>query len=62
MARPRTLLPDQPRGMRRVGDRRAFSGIVQMLISGERRVDATAACGTHKTLTNRWVCRALSGV
>ena len=39
-----------------------ISGIVQVLISGGRWVDAPAAYGPRKTLYNRWVRWARAGV
>ena len=62
MARLRPLLPNKPRGVPRVDDRRVISGIVQVLISGGRWVDAPAVYGPRKTLYNRWVRWAQKGV
>ena len=62
MARLRPLLPNKPRGVPRVDDRRVISGIVHVLMSGGRWVDAPAAYGPRKTLYNRWIRWARQGV
>lgn len=46
-------LPTDTRGKPRVDDRRVISGIVHVLKSGARWVDAPAAYGPRKTLYNR---------
>ena len=56
------LLPNKPRGVPRVDDRRVVSGIVHVLRSGGRWVDAPAAYGPRKTLYNRFVRWAAKGV
>jgi len=56
------LLPNKPRGVPRVDDRRVISGIVHVLRSGGRWVDAPAAYGPRKTLYNRFVRWAAKGV
>lgn len=56
------LLPTDVRGMARVDDRRVISGIVQVLRTGGRWVDAPAAYGPRKTLYNRFVRWARRGV
>lgn len=56
------LLPKDTRGVPRVDDRRVISGIVQVLISGGRWVDASAVYGPRKTLYNRFVRWAAKGV
>src|SRR5215217_3262925 len=56
------LLPTDTRGVARVDDRRVISGIIQVLRSGGRWVDAPAAYGPHKTLYNRFVRWAAKGV
>ena len=38
--RLRPLLPNKPRGVARVDDRRVISGIIHVLISGGRWIDA----------------------
>ena len=53
--RLRPLLPNKPRGVPRVDDRRVISGIVHVLISGGRWIDAPTVYGPRKTLYNRWV-------
>lgn len=60
--RLRPLLPDKPRGVPRVDDRRVISGIIHVLISGGRWIDAPAVYGPRKTLYNRWVRWAKAGV
>ena len=62
MARLRPFLPNKPRGMPRVDDRRVISGILQVLISGGCWVDAPAAYRPRKTLYNRWIRWARKGV
>jgi transposase len=56
------LLPRDTRGVARVDDRRVISGIVHVLMSGGRWVDAPACYGPKKTLYNRWVRWAKKGV
>ena len=48
-------LPRDTRGKPRVDDRRVISGIVHILKSGRRWVDAPADYGPRKTLYNRYV-------
>lgn len=55
-------LPNEPRGVPRVDDRRVISGIVRVLRSGGRWVGAPAAYGPRKTLYNRFVRWAAKGV
>ena len=62
MARLAPLLPQDTRGVARVDDRRVISGIVHVLRSGGRWVDAPAAYGPRKTLYNRFVRWAAKGV
>ena len=56
------LLPSDTRGKPRVDDRRVISGIVHVLKSGGRWVDAPDVYGPHKTLYNRFVRWAAKGV
>ena len=56
------LLPNKPRGVPRVDDRRVISGIIHVLKSGGRWVDAPACYGPRKTLYNRFVRWAAKGV
>ena len=49
------LLPTDTRGKPRVDDRRVISGIVHVLKSGSRWIDARDISGPHKTLYNRVV-------
>ena len=59
----RPLLPNKPRGVKRVDDRRVISGIIHVLKSGGRWPDAPRdQYGPHKTLYNRFVCWAEKGV
>jgi transposase len=62
MRRLAPLLPSERRGKPRVGDRRVLSGIVHVLRSGGRWVDAPAAYGPRKTLDNRFVRWRAKGV
>ncbi|WP_041359419.1 IS5/IS1182 family transposase [Nitrobacter hamburgensis] len=55
-------LPTDTRGKARVDDRRVISGIVQVLKSGGRWVDASFDYGPRKTLYNRFVRWAEKGV
>src|SRR5881394_2964469 len=61
-ARLRPLLPTDTRGKPRVDDRRVISGIVHVLKSGGRRVDAPPIYGPRKTLYNRFVRWAAKGI
>jgi transposase len=56
------LLPTDTRGKPRVDDRRVISGIVHVLKSGGRWVDAPDVYGPRKTLYNRFVRWAAKGV
>ena len=55
-------LPTDTRGKERVDDRRVISGIVQVLKSGGRWIDAPLDYGPRKTLYNRYVRWAIKGV
>jgi len=55
-------LPMDTRGKPRVDDRRVISGIVHVLKSGGRWVDAPPVYGPKKTLYNRFVRWAAKGV
>lgn len=61
-ARLQPLLPSKPRGVPRVDDRRVISGIIHVLKTGGRWVDAPAEYGPRKTLYNRFVRWAAKGV
>jgi transposase len=61
-ARLAPLLPNKPRGVPRVDDRRVISGIVHVLKSGGRWSDAPPCYGPRKTLYNRFVRWAAKGV
>ena len=50
------------RGVARVDDRRVISGIIHVVKSGGRWVDAPACYGPRKTLYNRFVRWAAKGV
>jgi transposase len=55
-------LPQDTRGKPRVDDRRVISGIIHVLKSGCRWVDAPPGYGPRKTLYNRYVRWAAKGV
>jgi len=55
-------LPTDTRGKPRVDDRCVISGIVHVLKSGARWIDAPAVYGPRKTLYNRFVRWAAKGV
>jgi transposase len=55
-------LPTDTRGKPRVNDLRVISGIVHVLKSGGRWIDAPAEYGPRKTLYNRFVRWAAKGV
>ncbi|NUJ79115.1 IS5 family transposase [Methylocystis sp. FS] len=55
-------LPTDTRGKARVNDRRVISGIVHVLKSGGRWIDAPSEYGPRKTLYNRYVRWAAKGV
>ena len=55
-------LPTDTRGKERVDDRRVISGIIHVLKSGGRWVDAPESYGPYKTLYNRFVRWADKGV
>ena len=61
-ARLLPLLPTGTRGKLRVDDRRVISGIIHVLKTGGRWIDAPAAYGPRKTLYNRFVRWAGRGV
>lgn len=56
------LLPNKPRGVPRVDDRRVISGIIVALQSGGRWIDVPAEYGPRKTLYNRFVRWSAKGV
>jgi len=56
------LLPNKPRGVPRVDDRRVISGIVVALQSGGRWIVVPAEYGPRKTLYNRFVRWSAKGV
>ncbi len=60
--RLRPLLPNKVRGVARVDDRRVISGIIHVVKSGGRWVDAPVCYGPRKTLYNRFVRWAAKGV
>ena len=61
-SRLKPLLPTDTRGKPRVDDRRVISGIVHVLKSGGRWIDAPRVYGPRKTLYNRFVRWAAKGV
>ena len=61
-ARVAPHLPTDMQGMPRVDDRRVISGIVHVLKSGGRWIDAPSGYGPRKTPYNRYVRWAAKGV
>jgi transposase len=61
-ARLQPLLPNKPRGVPRVDDRRVISGIIHVIRHGLMWRDAPAVYGPHKTLYNRFVRWSAAGV
>jgi transposase len=61
-ARLAPLLPNKPRGVARVDDRRVISGIIVALQSGGRWIDVPTEYGPRKTLYNRFVRWSAKGV
>jgi len=61
-ARLQPLLPNKPRGVRRVDDRRVISGIIHVIRSGLMWRDAPAVYGPSKTLYNRFIRWSRIGV
>ncbi len=59
---PPNRISGDTRGKARVDDRRVISGIVHVLKSGGRWVDAPPEYGPKKTLYNRYVRWAAKGV
>jgi transposase len=62
LAKIEPLLPTDTRGKKRVDDRRVISGIVHVLKSGGRWIDAPPVYGPRKTLYNRFVRWADRGI
>ena len=60
--RLKPLLPNKPRGVPRVDDRRVISGIIHVIRNGLMWKDAPPAYGPHKTLYNRFVRWSRAGV
>ena len=56
------LLPTDTRGKPRVDDHRVISGIVHVIKSGGRWIDAPDCYGPYKTLYNRFARWAEKGV
>ena len=61
-ARLKPLLPNKPRGVPRVDDRRVISGIIHVIRNGLMWKDAPPVYGPHKTLYNRFVRWSQAGV
>ncbi len=61
-ARLQPLLPNKPRGVPRVDDRRVISGILHVLRTGLMWRDAPVCYGPSKTLYNRFVRWSKAGV
>jgi transposase len=55
VARIKSLLPTDARGVARVDDRRVISGIIHVLKSGCRWCDCPEVYGPHTTIYNRFV-------
>ena len=60
--RLKPLLPNKPRGVPRVDDRRVISGIIHVIRNGLMWKDAPPVYGPHKTLYNRFVRWSQAGV
>lgn len=58
----RPLLPNKPRGVARVDDRRVLSGIIFCLQRGDRWSDVPVEYGPAKTLCNRYKRWSEAGV
>lgn len=56
------FLPNKPRGVPRVDDRRVISGIIHVIRNGLMWRDAPERYGPHKTLYNRFVRWSALGV
>ncbi len=56
------FLPNKPRGVPRVDDRRVVSGIIHVIRNGLMWRDAPERCGPHKTLCNRSIRWSEAGV
>lgn len=61
-ARLQPLLPNKPRGVPRVDDRRVISGIIHVIRHGLMWRDAPADYGPPKTLYNRFIRWSRIGV
>lgn len=61
-ARLQPLLPNKPRGVPRVDDRRVISGIIHVLRNGLMWRDAPERYGPPKTLYNRFIRWSRAGV
>lgn len=61
-AKLRPHLPTDTRGKPRVDDRRVISGIIHVIKSGGRWVDAPTVYGPRKTLYNRFQRWAAKGI
>jgi len=61
-ARIQPFLPNKPRGVPQVDDRRVISGIIHGIRNGLMWRDAPESYGPHKTLYNRFVRSSQAGV
>ena len=61
-ARIHPFLPNKPRGVPRVDDRRVISGIIHVIRNGLMWRDAPERYGPHKTLYNRFIRWSEAGV
>ena len=61
-ARIQPFLPNKPRGVPRVDDRRVISGIIHVIRNGLMWRDSPERYGPHKTLYNRFIRWSQAGV
>ena len=61
-ARLQPFLPNKPRGVPRVDDRRVISGIIHVIRNGLMWRDAPERYGPHKMLYNRFIRWSEAGV
>jgi len=60
--RLKPLLPNKPRGVPRVDDRRVISGIIHVIRNGLMWKDVPSVYGPHKTLYDSFVRWSQAGV
>ena len=61
-ARIQPFMPNKPRGVPRVDDRRVISGIIHVIRNGLMWRDSPERYGPHKTLYNRFIRWSQAGV